>query len=91
MREVGLAAWQMWRTYPAEFQERLIQAFCAGARFQWQQMAEDPQWKYQENFNREYARCKEHLSYSNTVSPIVHEEVQKRLGQMKGIAQERLL
>jgi hypothetical protein len=82
-RPYGLAAWQMWESYPEHFREQIIAAFCEGARFQMIQMASDPQWKYVENFNREYARCKHHLAYSNTVSPIVHEEVTKRLGSIR--------
>lgn len=82
------AAWELWSSYPKEFQERIIQAFCEGAYFQ---LAQPPPWKYVENFNREYARCKYQLAYSNTVSPIVHDEVQRRVPEVKNALQGVLL
>jgi hypothetical protein len=92
MRTIGNDARDVWERYaktPGR-QEKIIQAFCAGARFQLSQMQTDAHWKYVENFNREYARCKYHLEYSNTISPIVHEEVLRRIPGTRALIEEKV-
>lgn len=62
--------------------EQLVQAF-ADAAFFLKDRVRQAGWKWSDNFLREYVRCKFRLRFTNSLSPDILREVQRRYPELE--------
>lgn len=75
-------------TYSPQKREKLTEAYRQAKIFQIEQI-KNGNWTYRENFNREYVGCRYGEGFSNTVSPILKKEVERRWPELSNLVKDR--